>query len=1079
MDQLLGLYTSPNSLQLPPGATLKAENVYLDTDGYFKPFKKIERAFSYANLLQSFITPLSIWGTAVNLKFFSVKGRLLVLAVDANHGILGFFAPDQNGVFQEISNPEYVQVAKETFGYLASTSNVFYPSIEYGKLLLIGLVSGLPSFFNQAGLTAFKLDGDILTVKTSCPPLGVATLTYTLPPSRVYDGDPANNPTNAVRECLISIASPGVVTLANHNIEPDTAIQFQTTGTLPTGITAGATYYVLSTGITTNTFRFSSSIGGAAVNTSGSQTGTQSVISTDADQLYANAYRFTLSGQIDSSLVESKPTGSLYVRGRNGILPPSIWMELFSLMQATSSNATTSAYVDKLKFNVYRTNLEFASISGITPRESDDYRLIKSSSITPFTTIEYEDTTIMPPGSAELYTNAARDGIIKQNEQVFGHLTSSLYKGYAFYGNVIGKSSVVLDVTQSENGRFSGAWFIKTGTGGSAGIESSLPNRYLANFADPSTDTNFTTGLFYGQNGFGFSATYSQSGATTLTVNTGANNHNLTTGDYVFLTFTNGAQTNNDWYVVNVTAPNLFTVSVSNSLTTSGGVQIDYLKGCCTNSLALRDYFVAHLNTSGTGAKIIVQSRKIGQQISVIHMNNPFVRSATVAATMTPGVYQFTCPSHGVTGSTVFYLDSLFVQTSGWVTGATNITTNTFEVAVPWTYALPTSVTLYRGTIGTNKFFTNIDSTGILEAESAVEPSKIYYSKFQQPYSLTLDQNFPVGSDGEILYLANLREYLLIFKTDGVYILRGETEEEFTIDPLYPQLQLLDSQAIQIIDDYVIGLFSIGVVRLNENGYEIISQPIRDDIQYMIDAVTPEGVVIEEPPIVFYQKSKRLVFIGRKKNLVEPAENEDLPFDYKAHDAFVYHLDSKQWTKSTKINLDGAVEIDGEIYFPGIPNAPTEVEVSLGVDYTFTTDIFKTSSSLLPTAYTTDFAIRFVKKMQTPDGKSGNYRYLKIHFREMNLTSIKVRYYLNYNFENGDDFFEETYDDIVTFEEDGSIASSRYMCYLYIPTEAARGNWLSFEIFGATNSGVGLKRYNGILVEGVDLVTSPGRSDTV
>ena len=97
----------------------------------------------------------------------------------------------------------------------------------------------------------------------------------------------------------------------------------------------------------------------------------------------------------------------------------------------------------------------------------------------------------------------------------------------------------------------------------------------------------------------------------------------------------------------------------------------------------------------------------------------------------------------------------------------------------------------------------------------------------------------------------------------------------------------------------------------------------------------------------------------------------------------------------------------------------------------------------------------------------------------MNLTSIKVRYYLNYNFENGDDFFEETYDDIVTFEEDGSIASSRYMCYLYIPTEAARGNWLSFEIFGATNSGVGLKRYNGILVEGVDLVTSPGRSDTV
>lgn len=46
-----------------------------------------------------------------------------------------------------------------------------------------------------------------------------------------------------------------------------------TTGALPTGVTEGTTYYVLSTDLAANTFKFSTSVGGAAVNTSGSVTG--------------------------------------------------------------------------------------------------------------------------------------------------------------------------------------------------------------------------------------------------------------------------------------------------------------------------------------------------------------------------------------------------------------------------------------------------------------------------------------------------------------------------------------------------------------------------------------------------------------------------------------------------------------------------------------------------------------------------------------------------------------------------------------------------------------------------------------
>lgn len=77
----------------------------------------------------------------------------------------------------------------------------------------------------------------------------------------------------------MTIASPAVVTLTNHDFVAGQAIRFRTTGALPTGVTAGTTYYVKSTGLATDTFQFSATSGtdGTAVNTSGSQSGTHTL----------------------------------------------------------------------------------------------------------------------------------------------------------------------------------------------------------------------------------------------------------------------------------------------------------------------------------------------------------------------------------------------------------------------------------------------------------------------------------------------------------------------------------------------------------------------------------------------------------------------------------------------------------------------------------------------------------------------------------------------------------------------------------------------------------------------------------
>ena len=75
----------------------------------------------------------------------------------------------------------------------------------------------------------------------------------------------------------ITIAAPGVVTWTAHGLSVNDTIRFTTTGALPTGLAINTTYYV-KTVLSANTFTVSTSAGGAAVTTSGTQSGTQTAL---------------------------------------------------------------------------------------------------------------------------------------------------------------------------------------------------------------------------------------------------------------------------------------------------------------------------------------------------------------------------------------------------------------------------------------------------------------------------------------------------------------------------------------------------------------------------------------------------------------------------------------------------------------------------------------------------------------------------------------------------------------------------------------------------------------------------------
>jgi len=112
----------------------------------------------------------------------------------------------------------------------------------------------------------------------------VTTFTQTINPGSVtanlaaaINGGPgaANRDVGGSATVTISIASPAVVSWTAHGQVAGNRIVFTTTGALPTGLTSGTPYYVISAGLTANSFEVSATVGGAVVNTSGTQSGTQ------------------------------------------------------------------------------------------------------------------------------------------------------------------------------------------------------------------------------------------------------------------------------------------------------------------------------------------------------------------------------------------------------------------------------------------------------------------------------------------------------------------------------------------------------------------------------------------------------------------------------------------------------------------------------------------------------------------------------------------------------------------------------------------------------------------------------------
>lgn len=274
-----GLDLVSPSLSIPPGKLLESSNYEPDLEGGYRRMYGIERfdgrsapsQQSYYNMTcaitGSIVAGNTITGATSGATAYvlQVNGTTeLILA-----GLTGTFIAEQlrvSGLSQGVTTGTVLQKSASTTAldalYLSLSANYYRSMI--GAVPGSGPVRG--AWYYNGNYYAFRNNAG-----------GTACLMYKATSSgwtQVTFGRQLKF-TQRTGAATITIASPGVVTFPTTGLVAGQGITFSTTGTLPTGISAGVTYYVLSP--SAGTFTFAATVGGTAIATAGTQSGTHTV----------------------------------------------------------------------------------------------------------------------------------------------------------------------------------------------------------------------------------------------------------------------------------------------------------------------------------------------------------------------------------------------------------------------------------------------------------------------------------------------------------------------------------------------------------------------------------------------------------------------------------------------------------------------------------------------------------------------------------------------------------------------------------------------------------------------------------
>ena len=136
-----------------------------------------------------------------------------------------------------------------------------------------------------------------------------------------------------------------------------------------------------------------------------------------------------------------------------------------------------------------------------------------------------------------------------------------------------------------------------------------------------------------------------------------------------------------------------------------------------------------------------------------------------------------------------------------------------------------------------------LESTATDSQKSSNDEFKngLMFSKQGQPEGVPLKNIFFVGSsDDRIKRIISLRDGLFILKTDGVFVLRGNSETSFSVQPLDLTAKIISTDSVEVVNNMIYGLFDAGVCEVSDSGVSVVSLPIKEQFEELMSDTLDE-----------------------------------------------------------------------------------------------------------------------------------------------------------------------------------------------------------------------------------------------
>lgn len=163
------------------------------------------------------------------------------------------------------------------------------------------------------------------------------------------------------------------------------------------------------------------------------------------------------------------------------------------------------------------------------------------------------------------------------------------------------------------------------------------------------------------------------------------------------------------------------------------------------------------------------------------------------------------------------------------------------------------------------------------------EENVIYFSKPGLPEAVPTVQFMAIGTNStRIVKLIALRDSIVVFKSDGIYRITGNSFSTFSLTPIDLKIRILAPNSVTALNNVVYAFSDQGVIRVQESGgIELISLPI-------------EGILLETAALPgFEDATYGVAYPSEHKFIMYTISTE---FDVTASKAFVYNYITDSWT---------------------------------------------------------------------------------------------------------------------------------------------------------------------------------------